>query len=220
MMKSETLSAPARSGRFAAPGSLAQSVLRMANSEDTPEIVNSPDVVDRVLEKAIRGEPAAIGTLYDRHHEGVFRYLWARLGDRQAAEDLTGEVFLRMHASLPRYEARELPFRAWLFRIARNLLIDEYRRRKGRTTIPLDESTTAVPAGIGPEQTAERTLTAERLRGAMLRLSRPRREVVALRFFGQLSVRETATAMGKTVAAVKALQHEGLLALRVALEEE
>lgn len=219
-MKSETLSTQACSGRFAAAGSLAQSVLRMADTEPTTDIVTRPEEVDRVVESARRGESAAIGTLFDRHHENVFRYLWARLGDRQAAEDLTGEVFLRMQASLPHYEVRELPFRAWLFRIARNLLIDEYRQRNGRVTVSLDESTTAVPAGAGPEQAVELELTAERLRRAILRLSRARREVVALRFFGQLSLRETATAMGKTVAAVKALQHEGLLALRVALQEE
>ncbi len=219
-MKSETLFAQARSGKFAAPGSLAQSVLRMADTEDTAKFVTGPEEIDHDVEKARRGEPAAIGTLFDRHHEDVFRYLWARLGDRQAAEDLTGEVFLRMHASLPGYEVRELPFRAWLFRIARNLLIDEYRRHKGRVTVSLDESTIAMSAGAGPEQTAERELTAERLHRAILRLSRARREVVALRFFGQLSIRETATAMGKTVAAVKALQHEGLLALRAALQEE
>lgn len=219
-MKIETLSAQARANRFADNGSLAQGVLRMTETEASGKSGADREAADNVVERARRGESAAIGTLFDRHHQSVFRYLWARLGDRQAAEDLTGEVFLRMQAALPRYEMRELPFRAWLFRIARNLLVDEYRRGKGRATVSLDEAAVASPVAVGPEQSAEGDLVVERLRRAIQRLSKARREVVALRFFGQLSLRETATALGKSVAAVKALQHEGLLALRDALREE
>ncbi len=178
------------------------------------------DTSDAVVERARQGAADAIGMLYDQHHDPVFRFLWARVGERHTAEDLTGEVFLRMQSALPRYESRRQPFRAWLFRIARNLVVDRYRQHKGRQELPLDEAGVAPPGEADPEETVERKLTAEHLRRALLTINPARREVVALRFFGQLSVRETAMAVGKTEAAVKALQHEGLLELRSALRQE
>jgi len=76
---------------------------------------------------ARRGDVNAIGALYDRHHEALFRYIWSRVGERETAEDMTGEVFTRMLAALPRYQPTATPFRAWLYRIAHNLVVDHYR---------------------------------------------------------------------------------------------
>ena len=81
-----------------------------------------------LITRAQRGEVNAIGRLYDRHRESIFRYLWIRLDDRQLAEDLTGDVFMRMLDALPRYRMKGLPFRAWLYRIAHNLLVDYFRK--------------------------------------------------------------------------------------------
>src|SRR5512135_804856 len=87
-----------------------------------------------LITRAQRGEVNAIGRLYDRHRESIFRYLWIRLDDRQLAEDLTGDVFMRMLDALPRYQMKGQPFRAWLYRIAHNLAIDYFRKMNRQLT--------------------------------------------------------------------------------------
>src|SRR5512139_408824 len=107
--------------------------------QPSTEAVDYPDRLrqasDAELVQLIHKSPSstpegreAIGILYDRHQARIFRYLWIRVSSSQQAEDLTGEVFTRMVAFLPRYQQREMPFLAWLYRIAHNLLVDQYRR--------------------------------------------------------------------------------------------
>ena len=170
-----------------------------------------------LITRARRGEVSAIGRLYDRHRESIFRYLWIRLDDRQLAEDLTGDVFMRMLAALPRYRMQGLPFRAWLYRIAHNLLVDYFRKMNHQATVPLD-AVEEQGAGDDPDRVIEQTLLSERLQVALMRLEPTQCEVVVLRFLAGLSLQETALTLGKTEAAIKALQHRGLSGLRQALE--
>jgi RNA polymerase sigma-70 factor, ECF subfamily len=170
-----------------------------------------------LITRAQRGEVNAIGGLYDRHRESIFRYLWIRLDDRQLAEDLTGDVFMRMLSALPRYHMKGLPFRAWLYRIAHNLLVDYFRKMNHQATLPLD-AVEEQGAEDDPGRTVEQILLSERLQVALLRLEPTQCEVVVLRFLAGLSLQETALALGKTEAAIKALQHRGLSGLRHALE--
>ncbi len=171
-----------------------------------------------LIARAQRGEVSAIGQLYDRHRESIFRYLWLRLDERQLAEDLTGDVFMRMLAALPRYRMKGLPFRAWLYRIAHNLLVDYFRKLNHQATVPLDavEEQGAEDDDLG--RTIELALLSERLQAALLRLEPTQSEVIILRFLADLSLQETALALGKTEGAIKALQHRGLSGLRRALE--
>ena len=164
---------------------------------------------------AQRGDMEAIGALYDVHCQAVFRYFKARLGHQQTAEDLTGEVFRRMLAGLPQYRAIDLPFRAWLFRIAHNLLVDHYRRESGRTMVPLQEAENASEDEIDPASVVEQKLTMEYAYQALSDLEPSQRDVLALRFLSGLSLKETAFAMGRTEDAIKALQRRGLAALRL-----
>jgi RNA polymerase sigma-70 factor, ECF subfamily len=170
-----------------------------------------------LIARAQRGEVNAIGRLYDRHRESIFRYLWIRLDDRQLAEDLTGDVFMRMLAALPRYRLQGLPFRAWLYRIAHNLLVDYFRKMNHQATLPLD-AVEDQGTEDDPGRTMEQILLSERLQMALLRLEPTQCEVVVLRFLAGLSLQETALTLGKTEAAIKALQHRGLNGLRHALE--
>lgn len=165
------------------------------------------------------GDVDAVGALYDRHQLSIFRYTLSRVGDRHAAEDLTGEVFLRMVKGLPKYQPMQIPFRGWLFRIAHNLVVDHYRKHRSRLPIAIEEAElTAEPEG-DPVQSLERSVETERLYDLLSRIDRLQCEVVALRFLSGLSVRETAGAVGKSEAAVKALQHRGLAALRDLLSQ-
>lgn len=170
-----------------------------------------------LITRAQRGEVNAIGRLYDRHRESIFRYLWLRLDDRQLAEDLTGDVFMRMLDALPRYRVQGLPFRAWLYRIAHNLLVDYVRKMNRQVTVPLDAVEEQGTAD-DPDRAIEQILLSERLQVALLHLEPTQSEVVILRFLAGLSLHETALTLGKTEAAIKSLQHRGLSALRRALE--
>ena len=170
-----------------------------------------------LISRAQRGEVNAIGWLYDRHRESIFRYLWIRLDDRQLAEDLTGDVFMRMLDALPRYRQKGLPFRAWLYRIAHNLVIDHFRKMNHQTAVSL-EVAEELGTDDEPGQTIEQRQLTEQLLAALMRLEPTQSEVITMRFLAGLSLQETALALGKTEAAVKALQYRGLNGLRRALE--
>lgn len=174
-----------------------------------------------VVVRAKGGDLQAVGALYDEHRESIYRFLWSRVGDVQEAEDLTASVFLRMIAALPGYQPRGLPFRAWLFRIARNLLADHYRSRWRRSSVPLEEAERAeAPEGSSPAAAVDRRQAAERVRRLLAGLQDSQRQVMALRFLGGLSIQETAHVLDRTEGAVKSLQHRGLQAMRLALWEE
>jgi RNA polymerase sigma-70 factor (ECF subfamily) len=176
-----------------------------------------PEQLDPALiAQAQSGNAAAIGKLYETFHGGVHRFLYYRVGDRQTAEDLTAEVFFRMLEALPRYRHGEIPIRAWIYRIARNLVIDHYRKMSVRDHQQLDESLS--DPGVGPESTAERRLTSERLYHALLELTEDQRDVIVMRFVAEMPIAQVAEAVEKSETAVKALQRRGLRALRKILK--
>ncbi len=172
------------------------------------------------VRRAQRGDADAVGHLYDAHHQALFRYVWSRLGERALAEDITGEVFMRMLSALPRYRVSAAPFRAWLYQIARNLLIDHYRRTGDHVALPLQQVDLVGSAAVDMTTLVEEQLTLERVHQALARLDATQREVVTLRFLSGLSLQEAAALLGKSEMAVKALQHRGLAALRQALVQE
>lgn len=172
-----------------------------------------------LVTRAQTGEADAIGRLYDQHHTEIFRYLWARVGERAVAEDLTGEVFMRMLTGLSGYRASAAPFRAWLYQIARNLLIDHYRKTGRRTLVSLQQAETVKDDTPDMVTIVDQRLTMERVHYALTRLEQAQREVVTLRFLSGLSLQEVAQTLGKTENAVKALQHRGLATLRHVLSQ-
>ena len=187
-------------------------------ARDIPYMPNLSSL--ELIALAQRGDEQAIGALYDAHCQAVFRYFKARLGDQQTAEDLTGEVFRRMLTALPQYRIIDLPFRAWLFRIAHNLLVDQYRRESSHTMVPLKEAENAGEQEVDPAAVVEQKLTMEHAYQALSDLEPSQRDVLALRFLSGLSLKETALAMGKTEDAIKALQRRGLIALRLSFEKQ
>ncbi|MCI0549413.1 MAG: sigma-70 family RNA polymerase sigma factor [Anaerolineae bacterium] len=190
----------------------------MATLAPVRKIPFMPDLsTPELIVLAQRGAVEAIGVLYDVHCQAVFRYFKARLGDQQAAEDLTGEVFRRMLTSLPQYRMIDLPFQAWLFRIAHNLLVDHYRVESKRITVPLEETENASGDEIDPAMVIEQKLTIEHAYRVLSSLEPHQRDVLALRFLSGLSLKETALAMSKSEDAIKALQRRGLAALRLNL---
>jgi RNA polymerase sigma-70 factor (ECF subfamily) len=181
-------------------------------------VLDSSDA--ELVKRAQGGDVNAIGELYDRHHERIFRYLWSRTHDSGSADDLTGEVFTRMVTNLSDYRSRGVPFKAWLYRIARNLLIDHYRKQERHPAVSLDHAAQLKDENHNPVVLVEQQLTLERVQAALEELDPSQREVVILRFLAGLSLKEVAATLDKTVAAVKSLQHRGLVHLRVTLQQE
>ena len=156
-----------------------------------------------------------IADLYEKHYEKVARYIFARTGDRMVAEDLASDVFVRAFQAIDSYKERGLPIEAWLFKIARNLVVDYYRT-KGRE-VPLESE----PVASGDiEKMAENDMEIDRVVKAMEKLTPAQREVVGLRIFGELSSTETGKIMGKTPGAVRELQSQALKMLRQILEKD
>ena len=177
------------------------------------------------VEQGARGEPDAVGSLYDTYITRLYRFCLARVGNESDAEDLAEEIFLKALDALDRFEWRPLgsgdrsPFAAWLFRIARNHVASFHRRAgaRGRTA--------EIPEGLpdnrrGPAELAETQLAIDEVFALVSQLPNAQREVIELRFGAGLNVAETAEALGKQQANVKVLQHKGVRRLRDLLAEQ
>jgi RNA polymerase sigma-70 factor (ECF subfamily) len=161
-----------------------------------------------LVRRAQGGDADAVAEIYQLHSPAIFRYFYFRLPDREAAEDLTGAVFLQMIEALPRYEDRGLPFAAWLFRIAHDRLVDHHRRSAYRQSGSLSEQ--VEDAAADTEGLAMRSHEEQGLRALISELTGEQRMVVQLRFIEGYNLQETAEVMGKSPGAIKALQHRAL----------
>jgi RNA polymerase sigma-70 factor (ECF subfamily) len=165
-----------------------------------------------LIHKAQKADPDVVVELYERYQLRIFRYLYYQIGDLQTAEDLTSEVFIRMINALHDYNQEKFSFQAWLFRIARNLSIDHFRRTNIRMDVRLDEN--QIATHDDPLDLVEQGLTSEQLGRALGRLSANQRDVVIMRFVNGMSIREVAEVMNKSQDSIKGLQRRGLLVLR------
>jgi RNA polymerase sigma-70 factor (ECF subfamily) len=173
----------------------------------------------QLLKIAQEGNTEAFGAIYERYAEKVFRYLNAHLGNALDAEDLTEEVFIRVWRSLPDYRERGTPFLSFVFRVARNALIDHYRReRRVVGQLSADEVMVA-DHKPGPVEIVGQQMEQQELREALEGLREDYRNVLILRFLSDLSPEDTAHAMGRPAGAVRVLQHRALAALRGRLEK-
>lgn len=171
-----------------------------------------------LLEGARQYDEAALGELYDRYAPRIYGYVCRRVGDAQLAEDITGDVFVRMLQAIQSERFWQTSFQAWLYRIAHNLVVDHYRRGAKVNESSLDEQLLA--AGVNPAAAVENRLSHQQLDAALRRLTLDQQQVLALRFGEGMTAREVAEVVDKTVGAVEALQHRALAALRRILEKE
>ena len=184
------------------------------------EIQSQVDVT-ALVKQAQAGGAAAFSALYEHYYDSIYRYVSFRTGSFADAEDITAEVFVRMIESIHRFKWKGYPFSSWLFRIAHNLVVDFYRKKGRRNTVPLDDAPQIVDAtAFDADARMDIELSMGDVRRAMECLTDLQREAITLRFAAGLSVAETAKAMGKKDNAVKALQHAGLKKLRRTLCSE
>lgn len=168
-----------------------------------------------IIKRAINGEASAFGLLYDKYQPQIYRFVYLKVSHREAAEDLTHQVFLNAWQKIENYKFRGFPFSSWLYSIARNQVIDYYRVQK--TNISSEEA-----VELKMELTIENSLVEEidnnldkeKVRRAIKKLKEEHQNVIILRFVDELSVQETAAAIGKTPLAVKLIQHRAVKNLK------
>lgn len=168
-----------------------------------------------LVQQAVNGDQAAFTKLYDSNFDKIYRYIYLRVKNQVEAEDLTQDVFIKALGSIGSYKWRDLPFSAWLFKIAHNRVIDYVRKSSKEKRASLDEARAVSmedPVGI-----TEQNFEVYELMAALERLPEAQREVVTLRFIGQLSIAEVAKTLGKSEGTVKALQFNATASLRKVL---
>jgi RNA polymerase sigma-70 factor (ECF subfamily) len=169
--------------------------------------------VRRLVERAQQGDRGALEELYLLHFDRIYSYLHMSVGNRHDAEDLTTQTFVRMLEAIGRFRWREVPFSAWLFRIAHNLAMDHFRANR---RVQTEEK---VPEPQGAEESSAEDQALHSLgRAGMLELieglSAEQRQVLTLKFLYGFANSEVATILGKTEGAVKSLQHRALASLQ------
>lgn len=168
-------------------------------------------LVQRAVEHAKAGDSEGLHFLYVRYAPDVIRYVDSIVHDRHEAEDITQNVFAKLMSAIKKYEQRDVPFTAWILRVARNAALDHMRARRA---IPTEEVRVA---DSGRAQT--RLDRGRDLREALDRLPDDQREVLVLRHITGLSPTEIATTLGKSESSVHGLHHRGRRALRASLIE-
>jgi RNA polymerase sigma-70 factor (ECF subfamily) len=150
--------------------------------------------------------------LYEEYYDKIARYVYVHIGNKDEAEDIAGEVFLKALESLKSYRDQGVPMQGWLFRIAHNLTVDYLRKMDKRRTVPIDSA--VLQGDDNPAHTAEEKIEFERVTEAMKQLTTEQREVVNLRFFGGLTSKEAGGVLGKSDGAVREMQRAAIEKLR------
>ena len=167
-----------------------------------------------VLIRASKGDRDAFGQLYGRYIDRIFNYVYYRTGNLHDAEDLTARVFQRAMNHIHNYTDRGVPFSAWLYRIAHNLVANWHRDRSRRQEIPLNDVPVLPSRGDHPERNLVRSQEQESLLRLIRRLPPERQNLLILKFVENMSNAEIGQIMGRSEGAVKSLYHRTLLALR------
>jgi RNA polymerase sigma-70 factor, ECF subfamily len=179
-----------------------------------------PELERSTVDRARSGDQQALGDIYDWYMPRVYRYVVARVGHTQEAEDLTEEVFLKMLGAIGDFRWRDVPFSSWLFRIAHNCVATHYRRAAQRGGGTLELSEDIIDGRHDLSAAIEERITLEEVRFAAQQLPDAQREVIALRFAVGLSIADTARVLGKKEGNIKALQHKAVAKLQKMLIPE
>jgi RNA polymerase sigma-70 factor (ECF subfamily) len=190
-----------------------------ASSESKSEQEAKPDRDEekRLVYRAVERDQAAFAELYDRHVVRVYRHIYYMVNDAREAEDLTAQTFLKAWEAIDRYKERGAPFVAWLLRIAHNLTISHLRSKRDHSE--LDDGFVDQKRGGNPEESLEQAADERSVRAAVLKLREEQRQVIMLRFVEELDYTEVAAMIGKSVPAVRVIQHRALGNLRKLMQQ-
>jgi RNA polymerase sigma-70 factor, ECF subfamily len=171
-----------------------------------------------LVERSKAGDTEAFGVLYTHYLTPIYRFIFFRVEDEPVAEDLTEEVFIKAWEALPRYSIGEYPFVTWLYRIARNTIVDYHRKTKHAPLSEVALRLLRVP-GSTPEEHAEMQRNASLLTEALGKLTEEEQQVVVLRFVEELTHQEVGAIMGKSEGACRVIQHRALTNLHALLRQ-
>ncbi len=184
---------------------------RDASAPKHPDLNDLPD--HELVERA-KTDQEAFGVLYERYVAKIYNYVYYRTGNHHDAEDLTAMVFYRAMRHIQGYTERGVPFQAWLYRIAHNLIANWHRDRARRRIIPLEEFTGPGPDSDRPDEQVESRAERAALLEVIRRLPEERQQLLILKFIERLPNAEIGAIMGRTEGAIKSLYHRTLIALR------
>jgi RNA polymerase sigma-70 factor (ECF subfamily) len=185
--------------------------------------MKNPAMDDMSLARRAGSDPEAFGELYERHIRKIYNYIYYRTGNHHDAEDLTEMVFQRALRHVATFEDKGVPFTAWLYRIAHNLVANWHRDRSRRPVVPLDQHAAVSEVAKYPESEAMALEETELLMRIVRQLPADRQELLILKFVERMSNAEIGEVMGRSEGAVKSLYHRTLSAMRAEarrLEEE
>ncbi len=164
-----------------------------------------------IIKKAIKGEAKAFGLLYDHYQPQIYRFVFLKVSHREEAEDLTHQVFLKTWQNITEYEFQGFPFSSWLYRVARNQVIDYYRTKKNNLCLEdIVELKTENPV----PKAIDNALDIEKVRKAIIQLKPEQQDVIILRFIEDFPIQTTASILNKSETAVKLLQHRAIKNLK------
>ena len=174
----------------------------------------SSDEETRIIQRAITGEKQAFGLLYEKYAKAIFKYVFIRLGNHEDAEDMTETVFIKAWESLSSFNrfSRGMNFRAWLYRIAHNSLVDLFRKKN--ESLPLDGISQIPANAIHPLKELELRESAERISGAIRQLDEKSAQVILNRFVAGMDHREIGQVMGLREGNIRIIQFRALIKLR------
>ena len=189
-------------------------VRRPAAKRPQEEASGLPHADDRLLVEAAKKDPSRFAELYEQNFARVYGYIARRVGDRDAAQDLTSDVFHKALASIHTFEWRGVPFAGLLLRMAANMIVDRAKRGGKEVT---GQDLPDLP-DLNKRPKLEEADQCARIFGLVDQLPKDQRRVIAMRFAEEKSIREIAQALGRTEGAIKQLQFRALQNLRVRME--
>jgi RNA polymerase sigma-70 factor (ECF subfamily) len=169
---------------------------------------------DTELIERAKTDKEAFGELYELYVDRIYNYVYYRTGNVEDAEDLTARIFFKAMQHIGNYHDRGVPFSAWLYRIAHNLVANWHRDRSRRKIISLDDIVQWQAPEKGPEFVTQLMEDKDALLAAIRRLPADRQELLILKFVERLSNAEIGEIMGRSEGAIKSLYHRTLLSLR------
>ena len=179
-----------------------------------------PEPTVDIIDKAINGDFDAFGELYQENIQRIYNYIYYRTGNRSDAEDLTARVFQRALRHIQTYTKTDVPFSAWLYRIAHNLVANFYRDNNRKREVPIEEQENYLPQAEHLESTLIKNEQVESLLKVIRKLPSDRQLVIILKFIEDMSNVEIARILERSEGAVKSLYHRTLLDLRELIEDE
>lgn len=172
--------------------------------------------IELLVKKAQAGETEAFGEIYDIYIEDIYRFVFYKVGQREVAEDLTEDAFFKAWQKLDTFEQKKYPFSSWLYRIAKNTVIDYFRKEK----VSIEELNIDIAdERMETKKSAEQHFNQKILQKALVHLPETQREVVVLKYVNELSHKEISEVVGKSEIAVRTLLSRGMTKLKAIMSE-